>query len=116
MQRVTSHANPGKIVKAFLKTLDEVRDWHAETATLYEFIRKKRLPLFQQATYLLAEIGRSEGLPSTEPLAADDARGWREALAALAANGRVAHEWEEIHRRVRAVERALPPGLRRTAR
>ncbi len=94
VHRVTRHPNPGKIVKAFLTALDEVRGWHAETATLHEFIRKKRLPLFQQATYLLAEIARSEGLPGTEPLAADAARGWRQTLSTLAANGRAAHEWE----------------------
>jgi hypothetical protein len=96
VQRVTRHSNPSKVVKAFLGALDAVRSWHAETATLHEFIRKKRPALYQQATYLLAEIGRSEGLPGTEPLAAEDARSWRAILAALAANGRAAHEWESF--------------------
>jgi DNA-binding transcriptional ArsR family regulator len=96
VQRVTRHANPGKVVKAFLGALDAVRAWHAETATLHEFIRKKRPALYQQATYLLAEIGRSEGLPGTEPLAAEDARSWRAILAALTTNGRAAHEWESF--------------------
>lgn len=95
VQRVTRHSSPGKIVKAFLQALEEVRGWHAETATLHEFIRRKRSALFQQATYLLAEIGRSEGLPGTEPLAAEDARGWRAALSALVASG-PAHAWDDF--------------------
>lgn len=96
VQRVTRHANPSKIVKVFLAELDAVRAWHAETATLYEFTRKKRLPIYQQGTRLLAEITRGEGLPGTETLAADDARGWREALSALVANGRAAHDWDRF--------------------
>ena len=96
VQRVTRHSNPGKVVKAFLVALDEVRGWQAETATLHEFIRKKRPALFRQATYLLAEIGRSEGLPGTAPLAAEDARPWRTTLSGLVANGRAAHAWDDF--------------------
>ncbi|MBM4460583.1 MAG: BREX system P-loop protein BrxC [Chloroflexi bacterium] len=95
VQRVTRHSNPGKIVKAFLAALDEVRGWHAETATLHDFIRRKRPALFQQAKYLLAEIGRSEGLPGTEPLSAEDALAWRAALSALVSGG-AAHAWDDF--------------------
>lgn len=96
VQRVTRHTNPGKIVKAFLKALDEVREWHAETAILREFIRNKRPTVFQQATYLLNELERSAGLPGTESLAADDALGWRATLTELVTNGRAAHEWASL--------------------
>ena len=94
--RVTRFANPGKIVKAFLENLEEVRTWHARVQALYGFIRDKRLPVFQRTRRLLEEIERAEGVPGTEPLAQEDARRWRERLAKLVASGRAAHEWENF--------------------
>lgn len=94
--RVTRFANPGKVVKAFLENLDEVRAWHAKVQTLYGFIRDKKLPIFERGCKLLAEIRRAEGIPGAEPLTEEDAQGWRETLQALVADGRAAHEWDRF--------------------
>jgi hypothetical protein len=96
VQRVTRSSNPAKVVKAFLAAVDEVRTWHDETQVLHEFLRKKRLPVYQAGAWLLAELGRSDGVRGTEPLAAEDARAWRDALRTLTSNGRAAHEWEQF--------------------
>ncbi|HIQ04672.1 MAG TPA: BREX system P-loop protein BrxC, partial [Anaerolineae bacterium] len=81
--RVTRFANPSKVVKAFLENLDEVRAWHAEVQILYAFIRDKKLPIFERGRRLLEEIRRAEGIPGAEPLAEEDANGWRETLQTL---------------------------------
>ena len=94
--RVTRFANPGKVVKAFLENLDQVRAWHAEVQTLYAFIRDKKLPVFERGRKLLEEIQRAEGIPGAEPLAEEDANGWRETLEGLIADGRAAHEWDRF--------------------
>ena len=94
--RVTRFRNPGKIVKAFLANLDEVRTWHAEAQALYQFIRDKKLPVFERARGLLEEIRRAEGIGGTEPLAQDDAQGWRETLRTLVDNGQATHEWDRF--------------------
>jgi hypothetical protein len=94
--RATRFRNPGKIVKAFLANLDEARTWHAEAQALYEFIRDKKLPVFERARSLLEEIRRAEGIAGTEPLAQDDAQGWRETLRTLVDNGQAAHEWDRF--------------------
>jgi len=94
--RVTRFRNPGKIVKAFLVNLDEARTWHAEAQALYQFTRDKKLPVFERARSLLEEIRRAEGIGGTEPLAQDDAQGWRETLRTLADNGQAAHEWNRF--------------------
>jgi len=95
-RRITYFPNPGKIVKAFLANLDEVRAWHAEVQTLYAFIRDKKLPVFERGRRLLEEIQRAEGIPGAEPLAEEDANGWRETLQTLVADGRAAHEWDRF--------------------
>ncbi len=95
-QRITRSSNPAKVVKAFLAALDEVRAWHDETQVLHEFLRRKRLPVYQAATWLLAELGRSDGVRGAEALAAEDAQAWQDALRSLASNGRAAHEWEQF--------------------
>ncbi len=95
-RRVTRFVRPGKVVKAFLENVDEVRTWHAEVQALYQFIREKRLPIFRRAQALLGEIELAEGVPGTEPLTEKDAQGWRERLAAVVAAGRAAHQWEEF--------------------
>ena len=92
--RVTRFRNPGKIVKAFLANLDEVRTWHSEAQVLYEFIRDKKLPVFERARRMLEEIQRAEGIAGTEPLAQEDAQGWRGALQTLVGDGQAAHEWD----------------------
>ena len=94
--QVTRFRNPGKIVRAFLENLDKVRTWHVEAQTLYEFIRDKKLPVFERARRLLEEIRRAEDIPGTEPLAEEDAQRWRETLQTLVANGRAAHEWDRF--------------------
>lgn len=94
--RVTRFRNPGKIVKAFLANLDEVRTWHAKAQAVYEFIRDKKLPAFKRARGLLQEIERAEGIAGTEPLTQDDAQGWRETLRTLVDNGQAAHEWDRF--------------------
>jgi len=92
--RTTRFANPGKIVKAFLENLEEVRLWHAEVQTLYNFVRDKRLPLFQRARRLLAEMERAEGVPGAELLVEEKARRWQGILADLVPSGKVAYEWD----------------------
>jgi len=94
--RVTRFANPGKVVKAFLENLDQVRAWHAEVQTLYAFIRDKKLPVFERGRKLLEEIQRAEGIPGAESLAEEDANGWRETLEGLITDGRAAHEWDRF--------------------
>jgi len=73
-----------------------VRTWHAEAQALYEFIRDKKLPVFERAHRLLEEIQRAEGIAGTEPLAQEDAQGWRETLGTLVDNGQAAHEWDRF--------------------
>jgi len=95
-ERITRFRNPGKIVKAFLEHLEEVRAWHSDARTLYDFIRDKKLPVFKRAYQLLKEIQRAEGIPGVEPLAKDDAQGWRKTLETIAKSGRAAHEWDQF--------------------
>ena len=95
-KRVSTFRNPGKIVKAFLEHLEEVRAWHAEARTLYDFIYDKKLPVFERACQLLKETQRAEGIPGVEPLAKDDAQGWRKTLETIAEGGRAAHEWNQF--------------------
>ena len=45
---------------------------------------------------VLEEIQRTEGISGTEPLAKEDAQGWRETLQTLVAAGRAAHEWDRF--------------------
>jgi len=94
--RVTRFRNPGKIVKAFLENLDEVRTWHAEAQALYEFIRDKKLPVFERARGMLEEIQRAEGIAGTEPLTEKDAQGWKEMLQTLVDSGQAAHDWDRF--------------------
>lgn len=94
--RVTRFSNPAKVVKTFLEKLEAVRAWHGETRVLYDFIRDKRLPVFQRARGLLEEIERAEGVPGTESLVEEEARRWREQLAELVVSGRAAREWEDL--------------------
>lgn len=95
-RRITYFRNPGKIVKAFLVNLDEVRTWHAEAQALYEFIRDKKLLVFERARRVLEEIQRAGGIAGTEPLAQDDAQGWQETLRTLVDGGQAAHEWDRF--------------------
>lgn len=92
--RVTRFANPGKVVKAFLEHLDEVRSWHKEAQALYNFVvHDKRLPDFRRAQRLLEEIAGIANMPGAEKLIEDDARQWRERLEKLVNSGQVAHNW-----------------------
>ena len=95
-RKVTRFANPSKVVKSFLENVDEVREWHTEGQALYEFIREKRLPVFQRARLLLNEIDRAEGVPGSEPLTEEDAQSWRERLQESIDSGTAAHEWERF--------------------
>ncbi len=106
-RRVTRFANPGKVVKAFLEHVEEVREWCSEARVLYNFVAlDRRLPDFQRARRLLEEVERVDGLPGAEPLNEKDAQRWRERLETLIDSGRVAQRWE-------AFETALRPLLAR---
>jgi len=112
--RISRFPNPGKVVKAFLENLEEVRAWHAEVQTLYEFIRDKKLTVFERSYRLLKEVQGAEDIPGAEPLAKEDARRWRATLEGLIAEGCAAHQWDEfvaaytpLHERYRQVYRSL---------
>jgi hypothetical protein len=102
-RQVTRFANPSKVVKAFLEHVEEVREWKDEARVLYDFVKiDKRLPDFQRAKRLLAEVKAAEDVPGAEGLKQEDAQRWREQLSDLIESGRVAHEWE-------AFEAAITP-------